>query len=373
MTPIPILTIPEADPLPLPAPGWMLWFLLMLTFLLHILPMNFVLGGSILGGISEALGRGGGRPHHRTLVAWLGKATPVAVAAAISLGVAPLLFVQVLYGRLFFTSSVLMAWPWLLIVPLLILAYYGAYLRAFKGENLGSAGPVVGWVSVVFFLIIGFTFSNNMSLMLRPDLFRVKYFQGAGGLHLNLGDPTLIPRYLHFVIGALAVAAMVVVVHGIVRRRRDPEYASWSIRYGSIWFVAATVVNMAVGLWWLVALPRETMLRFMGGSTAATVIFILAVILALAVLMHMVLVSQSSRPRVLTLSGVVILCLLLAAMVLTRDQVRRAALETAGFRPVAWVAPQWGPILLFAVLLVAAIGAVIWMVVALARGRGEAG
>ncbi len=373
MTPIPILTIPEPDPLPLPAPGWMLWFLLTLTFLLHVLPMNLVLGGSILGGISEALGRGGDRPHHRALVAWLGRSTPVAVAAAITLGVAPLLFVQVLYGRLFFTSSILMAWPWLLIVPLLILAYYGAYLRAFKGEKLGGAGPVVGWASVALFLIIGFLFSNNMSLMLRPDLFQSKYFQGAGGFHLNLGDPTLVPRYLHFVFGAVAVAAMAVVMHGIVRRRRDPDYASWSIRYGSIWFAAATVVNMTMGLWWLVALPRETMLRFMGGSTPATVIFILGVILALAVLLHMVLAAQSTRPRALVLSGAAILCLLLAAMVLTRDQVRRAALETAGFRPVAWVTAQWGPILLFALLLVAAIAAVIWMTAALARGRGEAG
>ena len=69
---------------------------------------------------------------------------PVAIAATVTLGVAPLLFVQVLYGRLFFTSSILMAWFWLAIVPLVILAYYGAYLLAFRGEAPGRAGALGG-------------------------------------------------------------------------------------------------------------------------------------------------------------------------------------------------------------------------------------
>ena len=65
-------------------------------------------------------------------------------------------------------------------------------------------------------------------------------------------------------------------------------------------------------------------------------------------------------------------CLLvtLVAMILNRDQVRAGALEAAGFEPNTWIAPQWGPILIFFVLLVAALGAVAWMVVALAKGKG---
>ena len=56
---------------------------------------------------------------------------------------APLLFVQVLYGRLFLTSSVLMAWWWLAVVPLVILAYSGAYLLAFRGKALGPRAKAV--------------------------------------------------------------------------------------------------------------------------------------------------------------------------------------------------------------------------------------
>ena len=57
-------------------------------------------------------------------------------------------------------------------------------------------------------------------------------------------------------------------------------------------------------------------------------------------------------------------------MVLARDQVRLGALESAGFEPVPWVIPQWGNIVVFAGLLVAAVACIVWMVVAFARGGG---
>jgi hypothetical protein len=294
----------------------------------------------------------------------------VALAATVTLGVAPLLFVQVLYGRLFFSASVLMAWPWFLIVPLLIVAYYGAYLRAFRGESLGGLGPIVGWGSALIFLIIGFLYSNNMSLMLRPEVFRAVYLVEDRGLHLNLDDATLLPRFLHFLFGAIAVAGMFVVVQGLLRRRSEPDYAAWSIRYGAHWFVAATVISMGLGIWWLVALPRETMMRFMGGSTAATVILGLGILLSLVVLVLMAMAMMATRPEGLASTSVVLLLVLLVTMILNRDQVRRAALKAAGFEPVTWVEPQWGPILVFTVLLVAALAIVAWMVTALARGTG---
>jgi hypothetical protein len=56
-------------------------------------------------------------------------------------------------------------------------------------------------------------------------------------------------------------------------------------------------------------------------------------------------------------------------MLLTRDTIRRISLELAGFQTVNWVAPQWGPIAIFVVLLVAAVGTVVWMTRALATAR----
>jgi hypothetical protein len=112
-------------------------------------------------------------------------------------------------------------------------------------------------------------------------------------------------------------------------------------------------------------------MRFMGGNGFATVLLALGLLLSVGVLLHAVLAARSASPARLALSSAVLLVALLVVMILTRDQVRRGALEAAGFEPVAWVAPQWGPILLFALLLVGAIGAVAWMVRTLARGAED--
>jgi hypothetical protein len=360
--------IPQADPLALPAPIWLLWFLLTLTFLLHVLPMNFILGGAVLAAVSRLRGVRGDA-HALALSRWIGKALPTMVAAAVTFGVAPLLFVQVLYGRLFFPSAIVMGWFWFAVVPILILAYYGAYLLAFRGGRLGNWEGTVGWLVAVFFAAIAFLYSNAMSLMLRPEAAHAKHLADGRGLSLNLDDPTFYFRYLHFLLGAVAVAGLVVALYGAFRSRDDAAFGGWTIRFGGLWFAVTTAINVLVGFAWLVTLPRETMLRFMGQDPVATATLLLGILFGLAALVFGFLLAQSPRPTPLLRWTVASLLLALVAMVLNRDQVRRGGLEAAGFEPVSWIEPQWGVIAIFAVLLVAALGCVGWMLVALVRSR----
>jgi len=75
------------------------------------------------------------------------------------------------------------------------------------------------------------------------------------------------------------------------------------------------------------------------------------------------------RPGVMLIISAGTLLAGIAMMLLTRDAVRRFSLELAGYQPVNWIAPQWGPIAIFLVLLVAAVGTVIWMTRALATAK----
>lgn len=330
-----MLTIPEADPLPLPAPPPLLWALLLLTFLIHVLAMNFVLGGSIL----LVVARWRHALESSQAVEAFRKALPAAVAAAITFGVAPLLFLQTLYGPVFFSSAVLMAWLWLAIVPLVMLAYYGAYYGSFRGLRT--------WVSAgvaLLLMAVAFIQTTNMSLMLRPEKFLPLYVESARGLHLNLGDPTFFPRYLHMLLGALAVAGFAAFFYG---RRSGNE---WAERFGTRWFVTATLLNVVTGLWWMLALPHEVMMQTMlwiGVGTAAMVIALL---------------RRSAWALVITL----------AAMILARDAVRQAVLDLAGFRVATNVAPQWDVFAIFAVLLVAALATTAWMAWMVLRPAGRA-
>jgi len=364
ISPVPLAAIPQPDPLPLPGAPSLLHGLLLLTFFLHVIPMNLVLGGAVIGAVARL--RGG--PHPPALARFVAKALPTAIAATITFGIAPLLFLQVLYGRVFFVSSILMAWFWLGVVPALVLAYALGYRQALAPVP-GRGGRVAAWAIVLLFAAIAFAYSSNMSLMLRPERFVESYNAEPRGLHLSLQGGALVPRYLHMVLSALAVAGLAVAVHGLLRRWTDPAYGAWAVRHGSLWFCVATILNVATGMWWLVALPREVLLRFMGQDLAATGALVIGASAGLGALGAMAGALYARDPKRLLQAGVAGTLLALAAMVIVRDRVRVGFLEQAGFEPLSWVEPQWGAIALFALALAAGLATIGWMVVVLARAH----
>lgn len=361
MTPLPAL-----DPLPLPAPVWLLSALLALTFFLHVVPMNLLLGGAIIGGVARIRGRKNERSA--ALARDIASALPVLFAAAITLGVAALLFLQTLYGRAFFSAAVLLAVPWLLLVVALIVGYYAAYVARSPKAGAWLAGlgslTVAGCV-----LFVAFVQANVMSATLHPARLLAWFAASASGLRLNLGDPTLVPRYFHVVVGACAVAGVGVALAGYLRRKADAEISAWMIGQGAMWFVVATALNIMFGVWWLAALPLQAMLLFMGRDPAATAWLVLGILAALAAFGHMIPAIMAKNPRSLLFGGAGSLAVTLACMVMVRDVTRRAELSAAGLRPAAWVQPQWGAIAVFAALLVAAVALVFWMVRSLAAVR----
>lgn len=361
------VTIPQPDPLAVPAPLGLMHALLLLTFFLHLLPMNWILGGSWIALVARAKGRAGSELH-ADLARRIGKSLPVAVAAAVSFGVAPLLFVQALWGRLFFPSAVLMAWFWFAVVPILIVAYYATYRVAMKGEGSRRAGIL----AAAGFLAIAFLYVSNMNGMLSPGSFVERFLADGRGLKLHLGDPVVWVRLAHFVLGALAVAGLGVAGLGYLRRGKEPAFAAFAMRSGALWFVVPTALNVLAGFGWLLMLPREVMTRFMGGSGHATALLALGVLLGLASLVILTLAINAVSPAKLVRVGVLHVVATVVVMILMRDAVRAGYLERAGFVPASRIEPQWGVIALFAVLLVAALGAIAWMVAALARAPKRA-
>ncbi len=110
------LIIPQPDTIPV-SWGWF-QFLLLLTFPLHLLAMNAMLGGLAIGIVQHL--KGG--PTQKKLAHRIAVALPLVIAFVVNLGVAPLLFIQVLYGQFVYSSSVLMGISWILIVPILIIS-----------------------------------------------------------------------------------------------------------------------------------------------------------------------------------------------------------------------------------------------------------
>jgi hypothetical protein len=96
--------------------------------------------------------------------------------------------------------------------------------------------------------------------------------------------PAFLPRYLHMMVGALAVGGVYVALAGRFRAERAPALAAKAQDVGLCTFFWATLVNVPIGFWYLLALPREVMLLFMGGNLPATLCFLLSLVLIVGML-----------------------------------------------------------------------------------------
>lgn len=332
--------IPHPDSIPV---HW-LWFkvLLLLTFGLHLLLVNVVLGGSLLLSYDTFRGRPLPAESH---------GFPTLLALTINLGVPPLLFMQVLYGHFFYSSSILMAFYWLMVIPVLICAYYGSYIyTAAKERSILQKSAV--FLSTSFLLAIAFVFVNNMTLMIQPARWTA-YFKNAHGTILNLTDPVLYPRYLHFLVGSMAIASLFRVLYYSYEEKKSGVPYSQERRSNLRLFSFMTMAQVIIGFWFLYALPKEIMMVFLGGSIPYTVLFGCAVVLAI------ILISLSIRQKLK--ATIIAFLALFCSMVLLRDQVRTEYLKPYFSEKTLHVVPQVSPMIFFLLTLIVGIGVIIVM------------
>jgi hypothetical protein len=361
------LPIPRIDPMPDPGPVWLFRVLLLLTFFLHVLFMNVLLGGSfiaLLGMLKRQTS-----DFSAQLARDLGKALPPVFAFTITLGVAPLLFLQVLYGHLLYASSILMAVPWLSVIALVLVSYYSVYTFSFRAEKSPALATGALGLAVLLLAAIAHIYTNNFTLMLHPERWLEVYRANPNGMNLNWSDPTVLPRYLHFVLAALAVAGLYVLIMGL--RRRDSEYGRWLMEQGGQWFIGPTMLNYLVGFWFLAAMPSNVKTVFMGGNTVATVLLGLGLMLPLAAIMHLVS-AKAKNPVRNSWIGIGSAVATVAVMVVMRDIARNAYLAPYFNLGQLKVAPQWGVIGIFVVLFVAGLGVLGWMVNAVVKAKAPA-
>jgi hypothetical protein len=288
---------------------------------------------------------------------------PVWTAATVSAGVVTLLFLQVLYGHLFYAAAVVIAWPWLAVVGLVVAGYYGYYFRAMRAGDEPRIAFWVGALAWLAFAAVAFIFSNQMTLMLRPARMQLLYAADPTGANLNLGDPTLVARYLHMLLGAIGLSALWAAYLGarVISggdRPNGQRMLTWSV-HG---FLAALALQVLDGFWFLFSLPNRQWLLFMGGDTTGTACFVLS-LLAAALGAWIVWRSRRAAAPVRKLViGAGHILFVVVLMVLMRDVLRRSSLVGAVSFDSMPVAPQWGAISLFLVLLVAGVVVAVWMV-----------
>jgi hypothetical protein len=358
MDPSALMPLPD----PIPAAAGLFLVLDNLLFLLHLLLVNLVVGGCLIMLFSRAALD---RSDSSYDAAVLQGKIPLVVPFAITLGVAPLLFVQVIYGHLFYTSSALMAAYWIGIIPMLILAYYGTYFHARHRDRSPQLARLVLGLATVLFLGIAFAYVNNMTLMIQPERW-MAYFHNRRGTLLNLADPTLIPRYLHFLLASIAVAALVMAALWARRELPAAGEGGSPVKHCLRLFAAATAVQIGVGLWFTLVLPTPVRSLFYGQDPVAGLILLIGALSGVGAMVSAL--RGRLRPTLVQLG------ISLVFMVVTRSNLRSFYLRRHFALDQLRVVPQYGVLVLFLVVLVTGLIIVGYMFrLAFAKGdEGEA-
>lgn len=342
----PAALIPTPDTLQVPW-GWF-QVLLLLTLFLHIILMNVMLGSGVIALVN--LFRAGGEPT--PLARDISKKLPFAIAFTVNFGIAPLLFVQVLYGHFLYTSSVLMANFWIMVIPLLIFGYYMAYILDYHFDVLNTRRLLLIGLVVATLLTIAFLMTTNFTLLQHPESW-TRYLDRPGGLLLNLNDPTLFPRYLHFVVAAVAVGGLSLALLADWRLRRGDLEAAPMVRTGCNWFGIATIVNFGIGFWFFGTLPRQVMdLNTTGGV-------LIAVLLLTGIVLGALAVIASLQARLWATISFALPAIFV--MITMREVVRAAYLRPFFSLAELKVVSQYSPMLVFVVTLVGGVLLVLWM------------
>lgn len=199
--------IPHDIPLPLPAAEWFLKTLLVLSFLVHILFVNLMVGGAILCLVYEIRGRT--NRLYDQLAYFIAQTITVNKSLAVVLGVAPLLLINVLYTVWFYSANALTGSVWILVVPSVAAAFLLTYLHKYTWERMEKFKTIhisIIATAVGLFLFIPLIFLTNINLMLFPEK-----WGAVNGFFSALTLPNVFPRYFHFLAASMAVTSLFLV------------------------------------------------------------------------------------------------------------------------------------------------------------------
>src|SRR5690606_9922633 len=188
----------------LPLPEWLLVFVLILSFLIHILFINLMIGGSILTFWYEYKGRF--NADFDKLAREIASTITVNKSLAVVFGVAPLLSINVLYTLYFYSANALTGNIWISVVPWVAVAFLMFYLHKYSWDRLENNKPLhlsILGIGILSFLFIPFIFLTTINLMLYPEEWgNIKGFFDAMTL------PNVFPRYFHFMVASLAITGL---------------------------------------------------------------------------------------------------------------------------------------------------------------------
>lgn len=333
--------IPGDIPLPLPTGGlealnYIFHGLLVVSWVVHILFINVLLGASLASVYFNKRGVTMGKPVYDRVAYLL--TTPVTICENMGAlwGVAPLLLISVLFTPLFYSAAVMNSPQWLHIIYGNIVAFLCSYLYKFtwhKLENYKGLHIALGTISVVLFFSLPPVFMATVQLYFTP---------GTWTSNTHFWDALLRPdtlfRLAHFYLASFAVSGVFMLLYGHFKRRSadalDQEAGRVLIRTGKAWFLVPTVLNFFAGPLVLFHFPSYGLEAFF--NSGYHWLIVLTVVLSLyAVFLLVRNFFQDDMPARTVWTVVVIMVVVVMAMATLRHGMRLSLVSSVMEQSVA--------------------------------------
>jgi hypothetical protein len=186
-------------PFGLPVPTTFYLVVYMATLMIHVAFMNYVLAGSAMIAFSRIVPR---LRADEDSIALLREWMPLMLSGAITAGVAPLLFIQILYQKEFYTANLLLFNRWMAILPVLIIGFYSLYLikSQWLKRRHKAIQAFVSAVPLACFAFTAYSWTENHLLSVRSLDFWSRYYSSRSQFYF---EPQLLPRLLVWSFGSI--------------------------------------------------------------------------------------------------------------------------------------------------------------------------
>jgi len=297
----------------------------LLALYLATLALHAVFIGYVVAGTAYALLR-----RDDPIAATVRDRLPFMLGAGITAGVAPLLFVQLLYQHRFYTANLLLGPRWMAVVPVLIVGFYGLYIQ--KVSPRWRTPALV--VALLCFLFAGWSWSEMHELMQADPVWHDFYAAGQRMFFAGTIAPRAVVLFPAMATSFAMLAAWSADADG--RTRLAPIA------------VLSRVVSIGGAIWlWRTGFSVD------GPALAWFLVLVIAVVVEVAAWAVVWRRPSDSMLAVATAAGT---SALLAAVVV-RETPRIPLLE-----PTREISAHAGGSVVFAVALVLGIAAITWVI-----------
>lgn len=249
--------------------GWSSLYLALytLTWALHAVFVGYVVAGT---GVALVRGKTSLGAHVRDRL-------PFMLGCGITAGVGPLLFMQLLYQRRFYTANLLLGPRWMLVGPALIAGFYALYLAKVAQPKIKRLALAAGLGAFVF---VAYSWSELHELQLDEPAWRAFYEAG----HRVYFTGAIPLRAVMYLAGAVAMFATVtawsterrtmakVAIASIVACAIPAAILGANVAHGWLYILIAAAVVAVIGFALVVRDPDGRGLHVATGGVTAAVI-----------------------------------------------------------------------------------------------------